>query len=122
MQKFRVVLKSSLVLLTLTVSVLAFRPPALDATAGNKGITAGTKINFTIGGDGCNCRGAQIGTAGASGSATVTFHLGSCVPNAHCRVFATALDESGGKKYKGSGTISSTASGSYSSTFSLSAY
>lgn len=123
MQKFRISLKSSLLLLTLlAVASWAFAPPIIKASAGNASITVGTKIFFSVGGDGCNCRGAASATAASGGSATVEIHLNGCHPNDKCRVYATAADESGGKKYKGNGTLSTTAGGGYSSTFSLSAY
>jgi hypothetical protein len=122
MQKFRLKFQTSLLLLSLSVISIGAFTPFLNAKAGNASIKAGTKIFFSVGGEGCNCRGAASGTADASGSATVQINLNGCHPNDKCKTFATAADESSGKKYKGNGSISSTAGGNYASTFSLSAY
>ncbi|MCI0490475.1 MAG: hypothetical protein L0229_28100 [Blastocatellia bacterium] len=87
----------------------------INAKAGNSALPDGTKVFFTIGGEGCPCQGAGSAVTRGGGFATSTFTVNcdgpgrpeGTIDTKKCKVFATASVESGGSTtfYRGNGTL-----------------
>lgn len=95
--------------------------PPYTVNASAKTVPSGTRVNFSIGGAGCPCRGAKVGTASRGGTATASFTV-NCNPGMTKACVINALAVSGGTNYKGSKKPTLSSSGIYLADITMSTY